>query len=760
MKKRYLSLCQNHEVNYVSRNVIESKMMPITDFSVMLRLVGSGTAKETFVGEKDRHVQDLDGTTNHSIDIRHLIGESTRITFLRGIAGIGKSVLAKQIVYGWASGTMYHNFRKCVYFECRQLNDYKKEIERDIGKKQLIGSFLKEILCGGEFQDGDDMLIIIDGLDELFDFKDKHSVIFQFLEKSNFCEKSQIILTGRPHAEEVLRTPRKDFGGYRVIEVKGLTKVNKRSYIEWFVSCGESEHADSYREFINQTINESDSLQLLTSVPQFLNTICCVSVLTEGRKLQNETELYSWTLYLLLKQHILEREKTTQDNDVASAVFKKYKRSIDLLCEISFDLYSQNKVIFKRDDYKPLFDSILGTASEEEKGFIQGLFLTVPSNFERKLQFKHLSVMEFCAAIHVCAMENPKGIIEMLMEKKMFEVVRYACGLCGGAFREPTNIIRCLFMYRKEADEERRNSPSFDNDIREFGVLFLKIAVQLSNTLERAIDFLVQFLSPNFVMPCVLRELLNRKWGPWNGDDARNDSNLINLYSHLRAIGVDDRSFLRVTLNFHTVHNINVFSVFKYVFHIHTIILHNLNIDMHSMKLIGDNLVYCNALFIDSCTFDSHEVHTVHQGNSTYRVNCIVSRKCNFSAAGFKTILGWANMTRWFILSETKLDSNLMQICIGEVDLINIWDGGPDVMTLNRIEFDETSWAYAVKLVVMVKTVMLVDSPIVCYKKLADTIEEMIARQKSQLCKLVIFNESIPGGKAAWKKVSCWVGRI
>ena len=112
MREQYIGLCE-HEFQCVDNEVIKTQMFPISDFAVKLKMVSDRKVDKSFRGEMDRYLKDLNESTSKDVAIGNLIYECSRVTFLRGIAGIGKSVLAKQIVFGWAKGTMYKNFKVC-----------------------------------------------------------------------------------------------------------------------------------------------------------------------------------------------------------------------------------------------------------------------------------------------------------------------------------------------------------------------------------------------------------------------------------------------------------------------------------------------------------------------------------------------------------------------------------------------------------------------------------------------------------------------
>lgn len=81
-------------------------------------------------------------------------------------------------------------------------------------------------------KDGKDMLIVIDGVDELFDIKGENFFIFEFLDTRKPYGKSKLILTGRPHVESLLARPRIPIGGYKVVEIMGLGDKDIEEYSE------------------------------------------------------------------------------------------------------------------------------------------------------------------------------------------------------------------------------------------------------------------------------------------------------------------------------------------------------------------------------------------------------------------------------------------------------------------------------------------------------------------------------------------------
>ena len=186
-------------------------------------------------------------------------------------------------------------------------------------------------------QEGKGVLFIADGLDELYDVSADDSVIWQLLDVSiSKYAKSKVIITGRPHVETNLSRPGRRMGGLWKVEIQGLSDLQIEDYVEKFATRQE--------DFVNICKAKGSSKRQLPilNVPQFLNSFCCVAILSEGETVRNAAELYCWTLYLLLKQHA---EKKGLAEKLSFQVFKEHATDMRALSKICHELLSKNKIV-------------------------------------------------------------------------------------------------------------------------------------------------------------------------------------------------------------------------------------------------------------------------------------------------------------------------------------------------------------------------------------------------------------------------------
>eukprot|EP00794_Sanderia_malayensis_P014758 gene14758-biopygen11844 len=135
-----------------------------------------------------------------TIEVKELLNmlkdDKHRIFFVGGVAGIGKSVLAKRIAYDWSCNEKYEHVKCLLYITCRELNEFLEKSDKEIGIEE-IEKYLKEKFKDVPIEDDKATLFLIDGLDEL----QKHDLIQAFTEK--FSESNFVIL-GRPHSRHFL----------------------------------------------------------------------------------------------------------------------------------------------------------------------------------------------------------------------------------------------------------------------------------------------------------------------------------------------------------------------------------------------------------------------------------------------------------------------------------------------------------------------------------------------------------------------------
>ena len=454
-----------------------------------------------------RFLENLKHCTSDDIEISKLTENDSRVTFIRGVAGMGKSVLAKLLTVWWANGDMYTNFKLCIMFQCRDLNFFKRSKGAKLEKHDVFQEFLKSI-CNLDFGDGEGILFIVDGLDELYDINTDESIIGQLLDLGvSKLINSKIIITGRPHVEEKLVEHGNEMGGLQTVQIQGLNDKQIDEYISKFSSLQDNIKA------INKSKDASKRTLPILHVPQFLNTFCCVAILTAGKAIHNEAELYSWTVYLLLLEHA---DKSGSLNKTVSETFKEYSEAIMTLSKLCHKLLNENKIIFE-GEVESLVKYI-----KVGKSFIKSLFVDVSDHRQKKFEFKHLSIMEFFAALFICNNENPKKIIKENLDKGFIEVVSFACRLIAGVSSD--GIIKDILT-----NSSLPTAKSFVNDVIK---LLNGSKLDEKTKFQRSIAFLSFFLNKNFKDKKIILSFI-KQLRFYVCSYSRDSSNLLGICNHL-----------------------------------------------------------------------------------------------------------------------------------------------------------------------------------------------------------------------------------
>ena len=160
------------------------------------------------------------------------------------------------------------------------------------------------------------VLVIIDGLDELQDIyninavkkKEFHLKVLSSImdTKNGILKRHKVIACGRPkacefvkHVANVVQMNVQMLPMTKTIEVVGFSQANILKYIDKFF-IDEEEKAIKVKD----TLDVSNNLKVMSTVPVFLWVICCVygeDLIT--KPLNTFTELYTYATLIFLRNH-------------------------------------------------------------------------------------------------------------------------------------------------------------------------------------------------------------------------------------------------------------------------------------------------------------------------------------------------------------------------------------------------------------------------------------------------------------------------
>ena len=620
-----------------------NRMSEINDFAVNLKMVLTKSSIKNHSEERKMPQE---------INMCDLVDSKTRVTLLSGVAGVGKSVLAKRIVYSWAMEELYKDFALCLYFECRKLNESIRFTDA-AARNQELQRFIRENMPGCDIPEGGDgVLIVIDGVDELFDIKQENSIIYEFLDMSKLFINSTILITGRPDTEHLFNVNNINIGEYKVMEIQGLYSKDQNKYIENFSKCTNRDNPGEIRELIMKTISSSNNIYPLLSVPQFLSTICCVSVLTQGEQVTSDVELYTWTLCFLL-QHDFEKTPKVNKSKIIDIV-SRYKEALLLFSRISFDLYRKKMIIFKKEDFQTEFSKL----KEGDNYFFSGLFMEVPDNFHDKFEFKHLTLMQFMASIYVCT----SSCFKELIEGKSFEVIEYALGLfreclCDGDDDKP--IIRCMFKGILGGNIKETAQSFF------LGVanLLHSFDEQISRSIE-----LVRFLPKNIKDKKFVQNIFSNLKCTAFCPSAEDLKSMVELYHYLESVGCNEQEaksiFANIDISLLEIHGKKFLEAVKYFKSITLLYCRNIDLTANDVEFMDRIFFYCKNVLIMSSAIEC--VENTRRETLGWTLEKLVFIKHTLKGCCMNTIARWGASSKKFLLVAKEYPEDWQKVFLTE----------------------------------------------------------------------------------------------
>ena len=595
MEEKYKKDFKKHTITCVENTGLDVKDVDLEKFSVDVTVVGQDeiaglpNERSQFI-DKMHHIR-----SQGSVQLNELVDSESeeRVTFIRGLAGIGKTVLAKQIALQWANHKIFCFCTHLYVLECRNLNN-----------EANLDDSLKRKVFGESIPEGSKILFIIDGIDEVVDLEtklqDKNSIIHQLLDKnSDRFVGSKVILTGRPHVQTALKSRQGVdlIGNMKIYEAVGLSEKSVNEYIDLF-----TDKEPEKKKAIQKTMHLSENISGLISIPQYLNTLCCVSILTEGKAILNTTELYCWLLFIFFQSHI-------KDVPYVADIFSNYFNFIKIFGKISYQLLLKKTIVFNPNDFMKELKEL---NKDKKIADIFNVFCIDVGGIRgvRKMQFKHLTLQEFFTSLY-CIIEKIEP--KILMENNCFEVITFICGLYGGKLGTQSQVEESMInVFASELFKRNKRNGEKEGQKFILDVLDALKVKGVSIRLERGLAFICELLNNELkynqgVIDSIVQKFIRimpiDDWYPegclhrfpiTNSSIAQ--SNLVKLIEIMEKHLLD--KFRHVYLDFILVN----FSLCKYFKYFGSVSVRVNNVEsVDKFKLFFNNCKYCNYVGLIQC---------------------------------------------------------------------------------------------------------------------------------------------------------------
>ena len=389
-------------------------------------------------------------------------------------------------------------------------------------------------------------------------------------------------------------------------------------------------------------------------IPQFLNTFCCTASFLNFEGIHSKAELYCWNMYLLLLQHA--ERNSPSERKVISKIFHEYSKELLTLGEVCHKLLNENKIIILRKDIEALLVNC-----ERGSQFIGSLFVDVSSCFEEKLQFKHLTLMEFLSAFYISSCQNPLEIMSDNLKNGYLEVVIFACQLISGYHSR--RIIQ--EMVKVNATQlQQININSFCQDVIKImnGCKF-DDRTQFLNSLDIIVSCLNDDVADKSIFLSTV-QMLNTEYVQTKYDDSseqfkgivllvEQSKKLYSIYKHMVNIYTCNDTELRIAFvhihvrEFH-VNDFKMIECVKYFGNVRTILLNSMKLNVNAARREFESIDYgkCKVVNMYRCELEDNDVG-MEELNS--KLNAVVIEKCTL-----KNVNSLLNVFHWAMSSSSR----------------------------------------------------------------------------------------------------------
>ena len=354
--------------------------------------------------------------------------EPVRKLIVEGGAGAGKTTLCTMLAENWAENKIFSPQFNCVLL----LPLRERSVSTATTLPQLFELFHScEKTCISVIEelkncDGEGVLIIADGWDELNDSNRTYDSFLYKLLFGDILSEASLLLTSRPSASFDLHT-RVD----RLVEVVGFTEDNVKQYIESEFKQSPEEGSSLIRQLEN-----IPAIRSVCSIPLNCSIICHLWRMEDRNQIlpATLTKLYSEMILNVVFRNVIKTPfiKCPKKFSSFDAIPKDLQSIFWLTCKFAFKCLAEDQIVFQEDQIKMLVNEpdsnflCLGLLQPAQSLVICGLSLT--------FNFLHLTFQEYLAALHLATLPNEKKleIFNALGRKDRFVMVwRFLFGLCS-----------------------------------------------------------------------------------------------------------------------------------------------------------------------------------------------------------------------------------------------------------------------------------------------------------------------------------------
>ncbi|XP_064400741.1 NACHT, LRR and PYD domains-containing protein 3-like isoform X2 [Halichondria panicea] len=345
---------------------------------------------------------------------------------VEGNAGIGKTTLCTMLAEGWAKGKILTQFDCVLLLPLREHGVSSATSLAELFKllhssERIRTSVIEEL----EEREGEGVLIIADGWDEL---SAENCLKMSFLYKlffGDFLPFASILLTSRPSASAPLHNlPSVN----RLVEVVGFNEENIKQYIE-----SEFEQFPEKVSSLIEQLENNPVIQSVCSVPLNCAIVCNLWHILDQELPCTLTELYTQIVLSIILRNV---KKKFPDCPISLNGFDEIPNDLQdvfwLICKFAYECLLLDQLVFS----EAKLSSRLPEVGDKLLcfGLLQSARSLLPVGHGLSFHFAHLTIQEFLAALHLATLSNKEKLKVVKAHSKsgrFYMVWRFMFGLAS-----------------------------------------------------------------------------------------------------------------------------------------------------------------------------------------------------------------------------------------------------------------------------------------------------------------------------------------
>ncbi len=341
---------------------------------------------------------------------------------VEGNAGIGKTTLCTMLAEGWAEGKIVTQFDCVLLLPLRENRVSSATSLAELFKLlHYSGKIRTSVIEELEEREGEGVLIIADGWDELSEHNRSEKFFLYSLLFGGALPFVSVLLTSRPSASAPLHNlPSVD----RLVEVVGFNEENIKQYI-----VSEFEQFPEKASSLIEQLENNPVIQSVCSVPLNCAIVCNLWHTLKQKLPRTLTELYTQIVLNIILRNI---KKKFPDCPIGLNSFDEIPNDVQdifwLICEFAYECLLLDQLVFSEAE----LSSRLPEVGDKLQCF--GLLLSarslLPVGHGLSFHFAHLTIQEFLAALHLATLPNEEKLKVIEAHADRFDMVwRFKFGL-------------------------------------------------------------------------------------------------------------------------------------------------------------------------------------------------------------------------------------------------------------------------------------------------------------------------------------------